>query len=199
MADETEIKFRVKDVAALEAQLRKLGFSEKTPSTEEVNTLYDLPTGELRRKSEVLRIRRYGDFWKITHKTKGSNGRHKVRVESETEVSNGPQMDAILRALGYVPAFIYEKFRAEWTDGRGDVVVDRTPIGNLAEIEGSADWIDEIAGKLHVSHSDYITKSYSVLFVEWRSRTGSSANNMTFAECGKVEPKTLSDPNSRLL
>ena len=48
------------------------------------------------------------------------------------------QMDLILRALGYAPSFRYEKFRAEWTDGKGQVVVDETPIGNFCEIEGPA-------------------------------------------------------------
>ncbi len=189
MADETEIKFLVKNVVTLEGQLRKAGFALRTPSTHEVNTLYDLPTGELRAKAEVLRIRRYGDVWTITYKTKGTNGRHKVRGESETRVEDGQQMDAILRGLGYAPSFIYEKFRSEWSDGRGHVVIDRTPIGDVAEIEGSAEWIDEVAKNLGVSESDYITKSYAVLFLEWRQRTGSAATNMTFEECGAPIPE----------
>jgi len=188
MAAETEIKFRVDDAAALERKLRELGFHMETPSTHEVNTLYDLPTGEMRRKAEVLRLRRYGETWKITHKTRGSEERHKVRAESETAVKDGVQMDAILRALGYAPAFVYEKFRAEWSDGRGEVVVDRTPIGDLAEIEGAAAWIDEIAGKLGVAESAYITKSYALLFTEWCVQTGSPARNMTFDECGTKPP-----------
>ena len=183
MPAETEIKFALDDVTALEAKLKEIGFRLKTPSTLEVNTLYDLPTGELRAKAEVLRIRRYGEVWKITHKTKGTAGRHKVRAESETKVENGEQMDAILRALGYSPTFIYEKYRAEWSDGLGEVVVDRTPIGNIGEIEGAPEWIDEVAQKLGISHSDYVTKSYAQLFVEWRERTKSNAANMTFQEC----------------
>lgn len=184
MPAETEIKFKVADAARLEAKLKEVGFQVKTSSTVEINTLYDLPSGELRAKSEVLRIRRYGETWKITHKTKGSAGRHKVRSESETKVADGEQMDAILRALGFAPTFVYEKYRAEWTDGRGDVVVDRTPIGDIAEIEGTTEWIDEVAVKLGISEQEYITKSYALLFLEWKERTNSSAQNMTFDECG---------------
>jgi len=184
MPAETEIKFKIANVARLENKLKEIGFRVKTPSTLEVNTLYDLPSGELRAKAEVLRIRRYGETWKITHKTKGTMGRHKVRTESETKVADGKQMDAILRALGFTPTFVYEKFRAEWTDGRGDVVVDRTPIGDVAEIEGAPEWIDEVAMRLGISEQDYITKSYALLFLEWRERTKSSAKNMTFQECG---------------
>jgi adenylate cyclase class IV len=46
---------------ALENKLRGLGFRCETPSTHEVNTLYDLPGQKLRRKGELLRLRKYGD------------------------------------------------------------------------------------------------------------------------------------------
>ena len=189
MPAETEIKFRVHDVASLESKLRASGFEVKTPSTLEVNTLYDLPSGELRAKAEVLRIRHYGETWKLTHKTKGTVGRHKVRAESETKVANGEQMDAILRALGYSPTFVYEKYRAEWNDGAGDVVIDRTPIGDIAEIEGAPEWIDRVAGQLGVEESAFLTESYAALFFKWKLQTNSLAMNMTFEECGTPSPK----------
>ena len=145
-----------------------------------MNTLYDTPDGSLRSRGEVLRIRKYGDKWKLTHKSKGNSGKHKSRVEHELAIADGPTLDAIFRSLGYQPSFTYEKFRSEWTDGQGDVVVDRTPIGNVAEIEGTPDWIDATAHRLGVSESDYITKSYAELFFDWKLRTGSSAEHMTF-------------------
>lgn len=182
MADEVEVKFLASDIDELERKLRDAGFQQKTPPTFECNTLYDLPDGSLRAKGEVLRLRLYGEKWKLTHKSKGTEGRHKVRAEHETGVSKGEEMDAILHAMGYNPAFVYEKYRAEWTDGKGEIVVDRTPIGNLAEIEGNPDWIDEVAVKLGVDPRQYITTSYAVLFDEWRARTKSTAKNMTFEE-----------------
>ena len=181
MPDEVEVKFLVPDPDALEGKLLHLGFQQKTPSTFERNTLYD--TGDrLRANGEILRLRQYGEKWKLTHKARGSEGRHKIRAESETAVSNGAEMDTILRALGFAPAFVYEKYRSEWIDGQGEVVVDRTPIGNLAELEGRPDWIDKIAGKLGVGESQYITKSYGQLFEDWRQKSGSEARNMTFEE-----------------
>ena len=181
MPDEVEIKFLVSDPDELERKLRDLGFQQKTASTFERNTLYD-SADRLRSKGEILRLRRYGEKWKLTHKSKGSEGRHKTRAESETGVSSGEEMDAILRALGFSPTFIYEKYRAEWSDGQGDAVVDRTPIGNLAELEGKPDWIDAIAKELRISESQYITKSYGELFEDWRKKSGSKACNMTFDE-----------------
>src|SRR5512146_1804053 len=181
MPDEVEVKFLVSDPDALECELRELGFRQKTASTFERNTLYDT-RDKLRSKGEILRLRQYGEKWKLTHKAKGTDGRHKTRAESETAVGNGEQTDAILRALGFAPSFIYEKYRAEWTDDQGEVVVDRTPIGNLAELEGKPQWIDRIAGKLGISESQYITKSYGQLFEDWRKKSGRQARNMTFDE-----------------
>jgi adenylate cyclase class 2 len=184
---EVEIKFQVPDLKALEKKLNQLGFKCKTPSTHEVNTLFDLPAQKLRRKGEILRLRKYGDKWKLTHKSKGKAGRHKSRAEAETEVSNGEQMDAILRALGFSPSFTYEKFRAEWSDGQGEVVLDHTPIGDIAEIEGKARWIDRTARALGIDSKNYITKSYGELFLDWKRSTKCKAVNMTFSECKKCK------------
>ena len=89
-------------------------------------------------------------------------------------------MEAILHALGFAPTFRYEKFRAEWSDGKGHVVVDETPIGNLGEIEGPSRWIDRTARALQVPPGDYITATYSDLFFQWKKQNGSSADEMTF-------------------
>ena len=182
---EIEIKFLVNDLHKLERKLSELGFHCETPPTHEVNTLYDLPGQKLRRKGELLRLRKYGDEWKLTHKAKGVAGRHKSRAELETGVSDGKMMDAILRALGFSPSFIYEKFRSEWSDGQGKVVLDHTPIGNIAEIEGKSRWIDRTARALGIGREQYITKSYAELFFEWKRRTQCKAANMTFRECEK--------------
>lgn len=181
---EVEIKFLVPDVKALERKLRELGFHCITPSTHEVNTLYDLPGQKLRYKGELLRLRKYGENWRLTHKAKVVAGRHKSRAELETGVADGKEMDEILRALGYSPTFVYEKFRSEWSDQQGHVVLDHTPIGDIAEIEGKSRWIDRTAKSLGVAPEDYITKSYAELFFEWKRRTGQKAMNMTFREAG---------------
>src|SRR5271170_3390075 len=172
MPKEIEIKFRIKNLHALTRALRQAGFKQITPSTHEMNSLYDLPGEKLRKRGELLRLRKYGDTWVLTHKAKGKAGRHKVRVELETRVENGQQMDAILRALGFAPTFRYEKFRAEWSDGKGHVVLDETPIGNFGEIEGPPRWIDRTAQALGVTPTQYMTQSYTELFLDWKRRSG---------------------------
>jgi adenylate cyclase class 2 len=180
-SNEVEVKFRVGDVGQLEERLRDAGFRQVTPRTHELNTLYDAPGHPLRDRGEVLRIRLYGDKWKLTHKSKGTTGRHKTRREIETAVADGEKLAAVFEAMGFTPSFRYEKFRAEWSDDTGHVVIDETPIGNLAEIEGPPEWIDRVAGKIGIGHNEYLTDSYVALFLKWKQETGSSAPEMTFA------------------
>jgi len=184
MSQEVEIKFKVDDLRAVARKLRTSGFRVSTKRTHEMNTLYDLPGEVLRKRHELLRIRKYGSEWTLTFKSGTKRGRHSSRVEFETKVEDGNTLDAILRRLRYAPTFRYEKFRAEWMDGKGHVVVDETPIGNFCEIEGPPRWIDATAKKLGVSAADYITKNYATLFEEWKRETHSPAREMTFRAVG---------------
>ncbi len=178
---EVEIKFRVTSLATITKRLLTAAFFPITPSTHEMNTLYDLPGQQLRKKGELLRLRKYGDLWVLTHKARGKAGRHKIRVETELGITDGKKMDTILRALGFEPSFRYEKYRAEWGDGEGHVVLDKTPIGDFGEIEGPSRWIDRTAKRLGISSADYITLTYAALFFDWKRRTRSPVNEMTFS------------------
>jgi adenylate cyclase class 2 len=187
---EIEIKFRVADAEGLVARLTQLGFQQVTPRTHEMNTLFDLPGHPLRDRGDILRLRKYGEIWVLTHKSKSKkqDGPHKTRIETETRVDNGEKMEAILRALQFEPSFRYEKFRAEWKGGEGHVVIDETPIGNFGEIEGPAEWIDSVARELRIDHKDYITDTYAGLFFAWKRKTGSPAQAMTFEAVGNPLP-----------
>jgi adenylate cyclase class 2 len=184
-SQEIEIKFRIDDPPALARRLRAAGFRLVTGRTHEYNTLYDLPGRPLRKRGELLRLRKYGSDWWLTHKAKGKEGLHKTRVETETRIADGAKLERILRALGYVPTFRYEKFRAQWSDDKGVVVVDETPIGCFGEIEGPARWIDRTAQCLGIIPESYITLTYADLFFAWKRRTRSQASEMTFRAVGK--------------
>ncbi|HKT26276.1 MAG TPA: class IV adenylate cyclase [Terriglobales bacterium] len=187
-AEEVEIKVRVDDLSELSRKLTAAGFRLVTPRTHEMNTLYDFSDGRLRARGEVLRIRKYGSKWTLTHKSKGSTSKHKSRVETETELADGEALAHVFEALGLAPSFRYEKYRAEWSDGKGHVVIDETPIGNIAELEGTSDWIDSTAETLAIKESEYITASYAQMFSEWRRKTSSKAREMTWAETGRSIP-----------
>ncbi len=188
MAIETEIKFRVDDLAGLAARLLAAGFKLVTPRTFESNVLYDTPDRKMRARTEILRIRNYGGRWTVTHKRIPDSGvgedRHKHRVETETEVADGKVLGDVFLALGLVEAFRYEKWRTEWSEGDGHCVVDETPIGNFAELEGSAEWIDGVAARLGVSPAEYMTLSYGRLFEQWQEQHHSTAQDLTFAAIG---------------
>jgi adenylate cyclase, class 2 len=186
---ETEVKFRVGDVAGLEERLREAGFRLETHRTFERNVLYDTPERRLRLRRQILRIREYGEKWVLTHKAipaDGDTGAYKQRVETETTIGNGATLAAIFGALGYTPAFTYEKYRTEWADGTGHCVIDETPLGTFAELEGPETWIDRTAAALAVSPSDLMKLSYGRIFEVWKQETGSPVNDLTFAAIGEL-------------
>jgi adenylate cyclase, class 2 len=188
---ETEIKFRVADLAALAGHLLSAGFRLETPRSFESNVLYDTPDRQLRARTEILRIRSYAGHWTLTHKRLPGPGvpgpghsdvdRHKHRVETETSVAHGDALADFYLSLGLVAAFRYEKWRTEWIDGEGHCVIDETPIGNYAELEGASGWIDRAATRLGVDPSAYITLSYGRLFDQWRIEHCSAAEDLTFS------------------
>jgi adenylate cyclase, class 2 len=184
-AIETEIKFHVADTAELEAQLSSIGFRLITPRSFESNTLYDTPDRTLRAKRELVRIRAYAGQWLLTHKRVPDSGigedRHKHRIETETELSDGVALAEVFASIGLVPVFRYEKWRTEWSDDQGHCVVDETPLGIFAELEGPPGWIDRIATQLAVAPEDRMTLSYGRLFEQWKELTGSGAQDLTFA------------------
>lgn len=184
-AVEVEVKFRVADGPALESRLSEIGFRILTPRTFEKNVLFDTKDRVLRSRQAILRVRQYGERWVVTHKCLPADndpmGRHKRRVETETEVEDGEAISTIFSHLGYIPVFTYEKWRSEYEDGTGHCVIDETPIGLFAELEGPGEWIDATSESLGLEASDLITLSYGRLFEEWRQQTGSSATDLTFA------------------
>ena len=112
-----------------------------------------------------------------------------MRIETESEVADAAALADIFGRLGYVPAFRYEKFRREYAQPEfesGHLVVDETPIGIYAELEGPTEWIDRTLGALGIAAAECSTQSYGKLFLAWKQRTGSAAENLTFAEVGEL-------------
>lgn len=188
---EIELKLPVPDPVALESRLLEHGFHIHTPRTFEHNTLYDTPSRDLRARTEILRVRRYGDTWTVTHKRLADpsaaveSPRYKVRIETETTVADGPTLAEIFEHLGYVPSFVYEKYRTEWShpaEPSAHFVIDETPIGTYAELEGPPEWIDRTLAELSIDPATCLTDSYGKLFLDWKERTGGSAENLTFSE-----------------
>jgi adenylate cyclase class 2 len=194
-AAEIELKFPVADLETLQTRLPQLGFHLVTPRTYEHNTLYDTPNRDLRARREVLRIRQYGSLCTVTHKrlpdqqAPVDTTRYKIRIETETIVAEREALAEIFRQMGYVPVFTYEKYRSEWShaigpnsDTTAHLLIDETPIGTYAEAEGPTEWIDRTLAELNIDPATCLTDSYGKLFLDWKQRTGSPAEHLTFAD-----------------
>jgi adenylate cyclase class 2 len=62
------------------------------------------------------------------------------------------------------------------------LVIDETPIGDYAELEGPPAWIDDTLVALNVDPATCLTDSYGRLFLDWKDKTRSPAENLTFEE-----------------
>jgi adenylate cyclase class 2 len=189
---EVELKFAVSDPDSFRAAVEGLGFTLVTERTFESNTLYDTPERTLRGRKQILRLRQYGSRYTLTHKRQPPKENpaapYKTRIETESEVEDPAALGEIFTQLGFPPAFRYEKFRTEWERDGGHLVLDETPIGTWAELEGDPAWIDLMLIRLEVSPEARSTASYGTLFLEWKARTGSPVQNLTFAEITEGTP-----------
>jgi adenylate cyclase class 2 len=183
---EIELKFCVGDAREFHARALRAGFHVHTERTLERNTLFDTPERRLLSERQILRLREYNGRNLLTHKKPPANNDdtsfYKERVETETDVTEPDTLATVFIELGYGPVFRYEKFRTEFSDGEGELLLDETPIGIFAELEGTPEWIDAALERLGVARDLCFTDSYGRMFLDWRERSGSSAENMTFEE-----------------
>ena len=186
-APETELKFPVDDPSELREAVTRLGLKLRTERSFESNTLYDTPGRDLRAKRQLLRLREYAGRCVVTHKRladdNGADLRYKTRIETETQIEECAAMAEVFTQLGFGPVFRYEKYRTEWDAPEGGhLVLDETPIGTWAELEGDPAWIDAMLGKLGIDQARCITDSYGALFLRWKKTNRSPVENLTFAE-----------------
>lgn len=180
---ETEIKLKVANLDAIRRRLRYLRYRVHARRIFESNVVFDTTDRQFQSHGELLRVRRAGHNATLTYKGPGKPGRHKSREELETSISDADVLEHVLTRLGCQKTFRYEKFRTEYArpDEPGILTVDETPIGNYVELEGAPDWIDDAARELGFSPSDYVTKSYGTLYLEYCRERGVAPANMLFS------------------
>lgn len=180
---EIEIKAWIRtSLPEIQRAIQKLKLERKKRRMLELNIIFDTPSLHLRRKDEIIRIRRVGKLSILTYKGPSKAARYKFREELECELDDADRMQLILARLGYYPVFRYEKFREEFhRPGQpGTITIDETPIGNFLELEGSPKWIDKTAKQLGFSPADYITQSYGSLYLTWCREHGIAPSDMLF-------------------
>lgn len=145
---EVEKKFRLtkRQRDAVLRRLPAIGASLEREEFEE-NTLYS--GNALESGTCVLRLRRVGTNATLTFKKRiPSSSSIKQQREEETAVADAEAMGAILEALGFSPAMVYEKRRQTWRLGQTEIVIDVLPFGLFMEIEGRVNQIRAVERKL---------------------------------------------------
>src|SRR5262249_46324688 len=208
MADEREIKLKIRDEKALKKALARLGAKPVSAGggrVHEGKVIFYKAPGGLAKHGQLLRIRKEKAVDKkkgeprilLTFKKPAIAGEndghgHKVREEIETEVKNEVALRGIFEGLGMSGWFSYEKYRttmklkdsAKWAK---DLLIelDETPIGIFLELEGPAEAIDRAAQVLGFSKKDYIVKSYLAIHLDECRRKGESPKDMIFEKSKK--------------
>lgn len=180
MAQEIEIKFALRDRSGLLARLRANRAQMLYPETFEDNMILDR-RGELRTKGSLLRVRKFGRYTLVTFKGPVSfDGNVKSREEVQTGMESFDLAIQLFDALGYKPVFRYQKFREVWRLGDVEVVLDRTPIGDYFEIEGTLDTIRSTAELLGLNLDEGLRASYADLYRQQRRTRADLSEHMVF-------------------
>ncbi|WP_432736253.1 class IV adenylate cyclase [Maridesulfovibrio sp. FT414] len=177
MALETELKYVNADLDGCREIMDRQG-GHKLSRHYERNLVLDDPGRTLFKRSALLRVRQADRVTMTVKRIPAlvSEGKAKVYVEHETEVSSFDETVAALQVLGYHPVFKYEKIREEWEFKGCHVCLDLLPFGPFIEIEGSEDKILSCAASLGLAEKDSCKKTYHELNREFRLVNGLPAD-----------------------
>ncbi|MFB0565815.1 MAG: class IV adenylate cyclase [Candidatus Aminicenantaceae bacterium] len=168
---EIEVKIRVKDLNPYREKLLNLGAILVSERFYEENILYDFPSQTLYKKRQALRVRKIGKKAFLTFKGAPQKSRKfKIRKEYETEIKNQKQVRKILKYMGLVPVFDYQKYRTVFKKGNLKICLDETPVGNFIEMEGERNEIVRFAQALDFSKDEYIKLDYIELIKKEREK-----------------------------
>ena len=180
MAQEIEIKFPLRDRAALVQKLNELGAQRLYAETFEDNIVLDR-RGELRTRGALLRVRKFGRYALATFKGPVAfDGNVKKREEVQTGVESFELAIQLLDSLGFKPVFRYQKYREVWRVHEVEVVLDRTPIGEYFEIEGPMDVIRAVTEELGMSMDHGLRQTYADLYRQHRRTRADLPEHMVF-------------------
>ena len=158
---ETEIKIRIQDLNLYKEKLLTLGAKLEKERSFEENTLYDFPSQSLYKKRQALRLRITRKKAFLTFKGAPQKSRKfKIREEYETEVKNKKQLKKILKSLGLIPVFNYQKYRTVLRKDHLIICLDETSVGNFIEMEGERHQIVKFAKALGFTKKEYIKHDY---------------------------------------
>ncbi len=178
---ETEVKLYIPDLEAVKHRLESAGARLVASRIYERNVRYENAEQTLTPAGIVLRLRQDTRI-RLTYKDSASVENGIIsRFEAEVEVSDFDSMETILAKLGYTPYMMYEKYRTTYELDGAEVVLDELPYGNFVEIEGSAETIERLIGRLELGSATRYAASYVALFENVRRNLSLQFTDLTFA------------------
>jgi len=172
---EIEIKFRVKKLDETRSRLQKLGARLMWKGMEE-SRFFDTPTGDLRKRGQMIRLRKnenYKNTFTIKTPSAEDGKRHKIKNELEITIDDISTAQKILRSLGFTKEYFrYKKYREHWRINGASIELDKTRGGCFVEIEASKQAIDRLAKKLGLDWAQSTTKGYVSILKKHRNRKG---------------------------
>lgn len=167
---EIEVKIKVPDLEAYKKKIMNRGAKLTQERFFEKNTLYDFRSQTLSQKRQALRIREIGKKTLLSFKDSPQKSRNfKIRREFETEIKNRKQLKKILKSLGLVPVFSYNKQRTIYRKGHLKICLDETEAGHFLEFEGERQDIVKFAKQLGFSRREFINLDYIKLIMDVRA------------------------------
>ncbi len=158
---EIEVKIRVDDIDSFKEKIANLDARLEKERYFEENTLFDFSAQALTKKRQALRLRTAGKKAFVTFKGPPEKSRKfKIRKEHETEVKNEKQLRKILKCLGFIPVFTYNKFRTVYRKKHLKICLDETSVGNFMELEGERNEIVKFTNALGISKKEFIKLDY---------------------------------------
>jgi adenylate cyclase, class 2 len=186
---EAEIKAHVRDVAAVQEQLRARAAEQVSDYHD---TYYDLPGQVLTGQGRELRVRVIDTGGRrrclLTYKSAAVDASTGSKPETETEITDPAAMDQILRALGFIHLVAFDKHCANYAftahgrqmlatlvtvpelDGTFLEVETMTPDGSNLSAALAA--IRAVLGHLGITDSDLTTEQYTAAVMRHRSVSG---------------------------
>jgi adenylate cyclase class 2 len=187
---EIEIKLRAASVAEATRRLQKLRAKAHEKRHFETNTLYDDSARSLMRRGDLLRLRLRQDQKGGVLTYKGPPPKFipgvKVRTEIEVQIDDPEGLDRILRRMGYLPAYRYQKYRTIYKFGGLLVSLDELPFGCFIELEGPKRAIDAVARRLGYKPEEHVVLNYRSLHIQHLRERGLPDQDLLFPS-GKRE------------
>lgn len=198
--EETEIKFYVHNFDELRKKVEKITPEMKHfTRAHEKNLRFDDQHGLLKKKDQVLRLRRWGNENTLTFKDPKIKSKFKKRPELEIKIDKRmhtlQEAKKILEKLGFHQYMEYEKWREKFKfrfdDSELEVCFDEMPYGNFVEIEGSEKDILEVTQRLGFEWKNSIDEDYITIFEDLCKEKNLDFSDLTFKNFEKVDPKIL--------